>query len=74
MQLLATTGHEREVTNGLDWLPGQVQKLEVDSTAYKIPHMGWNTIDVSKSHKVLEGLDGESLFILSTLMLSALTI
>ena len=62
MQLLATTGHEREVTNGLDWLPGHVQKLEVDSTAYKIPHMGWNTIDVSKSHKVLEGLDGESVY------------
>ena len=62
MQLLATTGYEREVTNGLDWLPGQVRKLEVDSTAYKIPHMGWNTIDVLKSHKVLEGLDGESVY------------
>jgi glutamine amidotransferase len=62
MQLLATTGYEREVTNGLDWLPGRVQKLEVDSTAYKIPHMGWNTIDVLKSHKVLEGLDGESVY------------
>ena len=62
MQLLATTGYEREVTNGLDWLPGQVRKLEVDSTAYKIPHMGWNTIDVLKRHKVLEGLDGESVY------------
>lgn len=62
MQLLATTGHERVVTNGLDWLPGQVQKLEVDSTDYKIPHMGWNTLDVSRSHKVLEGLDGESVY------------
>ena len=48
--------------NGLDWLPGQVRKLEVDSTSYKIPHMGWNTIDVLKSHKVLEGLDGESVY------------
>ena len=62
MQLLATTGYERELTNGLDWLPGHVQKLEVGSTAYKIPHMGWNTIDVLKSHKVLEGLDGESVY------------
>jgi len=62
MQLLATTGYERELTNGLDWLPGHVQKLEVDSAAYKIPHMGWNTIDVLKSHKVLEGLDGESVY------------
>ena len=62
MQLLATTGYEREETNGLDWLPGHVQKLEVDSTACKIPHMGWNTIDVLKSHKVLEGLDGESVY------------
>lgn len=62
MQLLATTGYEREETNGLDWLPGHVQKLEVDGTACKIPHMGWNTIDVLKSHKVLEGLDGESVY------------
>ena len=62
MQLLATTGYEREETNGLDWLPGHVQKLEVDSTSCKIPHMGWNTIDVLKSHKVLEGLDGESVY------------
>ena len=64
MQLLATTGYEREVTNGLDWLPGHVQKLEVDSAAYKIPHMGWNTINVLKGHKVLEGLDGESVYFL----------
>ena len=62
MQLLATKGYERELTNGLDWLPGRVQKLEVDSAAYKIPHMGWNTIDVLKGHKVLEGLDGESVY------------
>ncbi len=62
MQLLATTGHERVVTSGLNWLPGQVQKLEVDSTTHKIPHMGWNALDVVKSHKVLEGLDGEAVY------------
>ena len=64
MQLLATSGYERAVTNGLDWLPGHVQKLEVDNTALKIPHMGWNTINVLKGHKVLEGLDGESVYFL----------
>ena len=62
MQLLATTGHEQVVTSGLNWLPGQVQKLEVDSTTHKIPHMGWNVLDVVNSHKVLEGLDGEAVY------------
>ena len=51
---------EREVTNGLDWLPGHVQKLEVDSTAYKIPHMGWNTLMCRRAG--FGGLDGESVY------------
>ena len=69
MQLLATTGHEREVTTGLDWLPGQVQKLEVDSTTHKIPHMGWNTLDVEKPHKVLDGLDGAAVYFVHSYVL-----
>ena len=62
MQLLATTGHERVVTSGLNWLPGQVQKLDVDSATHKIPHMGWNMLDVVNGHKVLEGLEGEAVY------------
>lgn len=69
MQLLATTGHERVVTSGLNWLPGHVQKLEVDSTTHKIPHMGWNALDVVKSHKVLEGLDGEAVYFVHSYVL-----
>lgn len=62
MQLLATTGHERTRTPGLNWLPGQVARLEPDDPSLKIPHMGWNALDVTSGHPVLAELDGQSVY------------
>ena len=45
MQLFATTGHEEEKTSGLNWIPGEVIKLDLGSSKLKIPHMGWNEVD-----------------------------
>jgi glutamine amidotransferase len=44
MQLLASRGHEFGVTPGLDWICGDVKKLEPADPAIKVPHMGWNTL------------------------------
>jgi len=44
MQLLATRGVEHGVTDGLDWIPGEVRMIEVTDPAIKIPHMGWNDV------------------------------
>ncbi len=44
MQLLATEGHEHAVTPGLDWIPGEVRKIEPADSSIKIPHMGWNEV------------------------------
>jgi len=44
MQLLATRGHEHGVHAGLDWIPGEVVRLEPADPACKVPHIGWNDI------------------------------
>ena len=54
MQLFATTGHEEEETLGLNWIPGEVIKLDLVSSKLKIPHMGWNELKVENNSKVFE--------------------
>ena len=56
MQLLADRGREYEVTDGLGWIAGEVDRITPDDPQLKIPHMGWNTLNVSRPHKLVEGL------------------
>jgi imidazole glycerol-phosphate synthase subunit HisH len=56
MQLLAERGRECEVTEGLGWIAGEVDRIKPSDASLKIPHMGWNTLNVSRQHKLLEGL------------------
>jgi imidazole glycerol-phosphate synthase subunit HisH len=44
MQLLATRGHEFAVTDGLDWIGGEVRAIAPLDPVLKVPHMGWNTL------------------------------
>lgn len=44
MQLLASRGREFGVREGLDWIPGEVRRLEPANTHAKVPHMGWNAV------------------------------
>lgn len=55
MQLLATRGLEHGVTDGFGWIPGDVVALEAGSDL-RIPHMGWNTLDVVRDHPTLAGI------------------
>ena len=57
MQLMATRGLEYEATAGLDWIGGDVRPIRPDDPSLKIPHMGWNTLDVRRDHPVLDGID-----------------
>lgn len=57
MQLMASRGLEFETTKGFGWIPGDVTAITPDDPALKIPHMGWNTITVTRDHPVLHGLD-----------------
>ena len=56
MQLMAERGREYEVTPGLGWIAGEVDKITPDDTNLKIPHMGWNTLNALRPHAVLNGL------------------
>jgi glutamine amidotransferase len=56
MQLLAERGREYEVTEGLGWIAGEVDRITPSNPDLKIPHMGWNTLDVVRPHPLLDGL------------------
>ena len=56
MQLLATRGLEYEVVQGLGWIPGDVKKIAPNDSSLKIPHMGWNTLDVARPHALLNDI------------------
>ena len=56
MQLMAEYGHEHNVTAGFGWIKGDVKAIEPEDKTLKIPHMGWNTIDLCKQHPVLENI------------------
>ncbi len=56
MQLMAERGREYQVTEGLGWIKGEVDRIAPRDPALKIPHMGWNTLDARKPHKLLDGI------------------
>jgi glutamine amidotransferase len=56
MQLMAERGLEHQVTEGLGWIAGEVDKITPADAALKIPHMGWNTLDAVKPHPLLDGI------------------
>ncbi len=56
MQLLAARGLEHGTHRGLGWIDGDVVAITPDDPALKIPHMGWNTLDVARDHAVLAGI------------------
>jgi glutamine amidotransferase len=56
MQLMATRGKEHVTTDGFNWIAGDVEKISPRQENLKIPHMGWNTLDMIGEHPVLERL------------------
>lgn len=56
MQLLATRGLEHQVTEGLNWIEGDVEAIDSRAGQLRIPHMGWNTLTPRARHPLLEGI------------------
>jgi len=50
MQLLASRGLEFGETPGLDWIEGEVRRLDPADPAIKVPHMGWNALTDVADH------------------------
>jgi imidazole glycerol-phosphate synthase subunit HisH len=55
MQLMATEGREKTVTQGLGWIPGAVVRIEPKG-GLKVPHMGWNTLSFLRPHPLFAGI------------------
>lgn len=57
MQVLSSYGYEFEKYAGLGWIPGEVKILK--NKPNKIPHVGWNNLDLKKKHKILSDIDSK---------------
>jgi imidazole glycerol-phosphate synthase subunit HisH len=55
-QLMAERGLEFGVTPGFGWIKGDVKAIEPNDPQLKIPHMGWNTLNVINDHPLLDGI------------------
>ena len=62
MQLLATEGKEKGNHKGLGWITGKVIKIKKNKKI-KIPHMGWNTVEIISKHPILKRKKFESYFV-----------
>ncbi|WP_423415785.1 imidazole glycerol phosphate synthase subunit HisH [Hyphomicrobium sp. B1] len=56
MQLLSERGLEFVETPGLGWIKGEVRAIAPSDPELKIPHMGWNTLNVVHPHALLDGI------------------
>ncbi len=60
MQVFFEGSEETPGVKGLGIMPGQVVRFDVGDL--KVPHMGWNDLDLVRTHPVLDGLDGEAFY------------
>ena len=60
LQMFADIGYEESETKGFGWVPGKVSKIDNKNGAFKLPHIGWNEINIVKESKILKNLDKNS--------------
>ena len=57
LQLLFKESDETPGAEGLDILPGKILKIPAKD-GFKIPHMGWNSLDINPEARLFKGLEG----------------
>ena len=57
MQMMATCGHEHGYHEGFNWIKGDVKIMETNDKNLKIPHMGWNNLNILNSHPVFNNIN-----------------
>ena len=57
LQMFADIGYEETETNGLGWISGKVSKIDNQNGKYKLPHIGWNQINILKDSKIFKNIE-----------------
>ena len=60
LQMFADIGYEETETKGLGWISGKVSKINNQNGKYKLPHIGWNQINIVKQSKIFENIENNS--------------
>ncbi len=60
LQMFADVGYEETETKGLGWIPGKVSKIYNQNGKYKLPHIGWNQINIVKESKIFNNIENNS--------------
>ena len=60
LQMFADVGYEEAETKGLGWIAGKVSKIENQNGKFKLPHIGWNEINIQKESKIFKDIVNKS--------------
>jgi len=60
LQMFGDVGYEESETKGLGWIPGKVTKIDNQNGKFKLPHIGWNEIEIVKESKILKDIQNKS--------------
>ena len=60
LQMFADIGYEETETKGLGWISGKVSKIDNQSGKFKLPHIGWNEINIMKDSKIFKDIEDKS--------------
>src|SRR5210317_1475037 len=55
-QMFADVGYEEIETQGLGWISGKVSKIDNQNGKFKLPHIGWNELNIVKKSKILKDI------------------
>ena len=59
-QMFADFGYEEIKTKGLSWISGKVSKIDNQKGKYKLPHIGWNEINILKNTGIYKDIENNS--------------
>ncbi len=60
LQMFADVGYEETETKGLGWISGKVSKIDNQNGKFKLPHIGWNQINIVKESKIFQNIENNS--------------
>jgi glutamine amidotransferase len=59
-QMFADIGYEEIETKGLGWISGKVSKIDNQNGKFKLPHIGWNELNIVKASQILRDIKNKS--------------